>query len=185
MLTNNQKKLIEKTNQIKQLQEREERYAYLGILSEYQLNIGKKLQYKSLNPYQHFLFKRVLHGYKLYTKEELSQLHWDKKRRIKKVWSRGQKVLNHWKQTICNQAVNNWMKTTFGNDAKGMWSIPADEIIPNYNNILTLKDLGITYEDVILKFISEGLLPKNFLSLQNEKFKKTTERRKSIQKIKV
>ena len=66
-----------------------------------------------------------------------------------------------------------------------MWSIPADEIIPNYNNILTLKDLGITYEDVILKFISEGLLPKNFLSLQNEKFKKTTERRKSIQKVKV
>ena len=29
-----------------------------------------------------------------------------------------------------------------------------------------IKELGITYEDVILKFIGLGLLPKNYLSLK-------------------
>jgi len=185
MLTENQKIELRKQQEIEKLKKRQERYAYLGILSEYQLYGKKQLQYKKLNPYQHYLFKRVLHGFNIYTKEEKAQLHWDKKRRIKKVWCRAQKVLNHWKQTICNQEVNTWMEKTFGNDAKAIWSIPAKEILDNYNNILTLKDLGITYEDVILKFIEQGLLPKNFLSLKNEVIKKTPERKSKVQKVKV
>ena len=177
LITNETRELLRKQLEIEKLKKREERYSYLGILTEYQLYGKKQLQYKKLNPYQHYLFKRVLHGFNMYTKKELSQLHWDKKRRIKKVWCRGQKVLNEWKQTICNQEVNTWMEKTFGNNAKDIWSIPADEILDNYNNILTLKDLGISYEDVILKFITEGLLPKNFLSLKNETIKKTTKRK--------
>ena len=39
---------------------------------------------------------------------------------------------------------------------------PTASTLDNYQNILTLKDLGISYEDVILKFIEQGLLPKNF-----------------------
>ena len=39
-------------------------------------------------------------------------------------------------------------------------------ILVDYRNNISLKDLGIKYEDVILKFISEGLLPKNYLSLK-------------------
>lgn len=185
MLTENQKIELRKQQGINKLKEREERYAYLGILSEYQLYGKKQLQYKKLNPYQHFLFKRVLHGFNMYSKEEISQLHWDKKRRIKKVWTRGQKVLNIWKQELCNKAVNDWMEKTFGDDAKGFWSIPANETLEGYQNILTLKDLGISYEDVILKFITEGLLPKNFLSLKNETIKKTSKRKPKIQEVKV
>jgi len=71
------------------LQHRKERYQYYGILEEYQLHppsIVNSLDYSKLNPYQHFLFKRVLHGLKVYKPEEVKKLHWDKRRRITKVW---------------------------------------------------------------------------------------------------
>ena len=61
------------------------RFTLLGMLSEYQLylqNNNKELVYSKLNPKQHFLFKRVLHGLKMYKSEEIKDMHWDKKRRI-------------------------------------------------------------------------------------------------------
>ena len=79
------------------------RYTYLGILNEYQLYLKEpkqKLIYKKLNPHQHFLFKRILHGLKMYTKDEIDKMHWDKKRRIIKVWKRAQDVINKWKQLV-------------------------------------------------------------------------------------
>jgi len=169
MLSTNQ---INKLNQAKDLiriQQREERYAYYGILQEYQLHKEElnKLDYSKLNPHQHFLFKRVLHGLNIYTKEEVAQLHWDKKRRIKKVWQRGQQVLNAWKQTIANKKINNYLYRTFGENVRAFIDVPAEEYLPEYQNKMSLKDLGLTYEDVILKFMAEGLLPKNFLSLKN------------------
>ena len=44
---------------------KEKRYQYLGILNEYQTvakDLKQEVIYTKLNPYQHFLFKRVLHG---------------------------------------------------------------------------------------------------------------------------
>ena len=58
------------------------RYSYLGILSEYQLFVqipNQQIVYTKLNPQQHFLFKRVLHGLKMYNYTEVEQMHWDKK----------------------------------------------------------------------------------------------------------
>ena len=49
---------------------------------------------------------------------------------------------------------------------KDLLNVPVTEIDPSYINTVSLKDLGIKYEDVILKFIDAGLLPKNFLSLK-------------------
>ena len=45
-------------------------------------------------------------------------------------------------------------------------SIPPEEVLEDYKNTMSLKDLGITYEDVILRFMSKGLLPKNFLTIK-------------------
>ena len=169
MLSQEQIQNLKKTEQIILLQKREKRYAYYGLLQEYQLHLKEelmRLDYTKLNPHQHFLFKRVLHGLNVYTKEEVAKLHWDKKRRIKKVWQRGQEVLNIWKQTISNRRINDYLYKVFGERVKPIIDIPADEYLPDYKNTLTLKDLGLTYEDVILKFMSEGLLPNNFLSLK-------------------
>ena len=93
----------EQLNQLQQqeskslLSQRLQRYHYYGILEEYQLHpasIINSFEYKKLNPYQHFLFKRVLHGLNVYTKDEVAKLHWDKKRRISKVWKRSQREIN-------------------------------------------------------------------------------------------
>lgn len=160
---------IDKLRQLEILRKRESRFAYYGILQEYQLNIDnfEKLNYNKLNSYQHFLFKRVLHGLNVYTKDEIAKLHKEKKKRIIRVWKKAQNVINEWKQTIASKQVNYYLSVTFGDKANAITSIPDDEVLPEYINTLKLKDLGIRYEDVILKFMSEGLLPKNFLTLDD------------------
>lgn len=153
------------------LSHREERYMYLGMLSEYQTitqNLIQPLDYTKLNQTQHRLFKRVLHGFKMYKKDEVKSMHRDKKKRISKVWKRGQQVLNCWKQEICNrQASKIFAIFTCSKDAMKLAATDPKDTDPTYVNRMTLKDLKITYEDVIVKFIAEGLLPKNFLKLKN------------------
>ena len=102
----------------------------------------------------------------MYSKEEINKMHRDKKKRIKKVWLKGQRVLNEWKQIISSKKVNAYLYSLFGDNVKGIIEVPVTEVLPDYRNNISLKDLGIKYEDVILKFISEGLLPANFLSIK-------------------
>lgn len=170
MLSNEQKQILKLEQQIAELQARKERYEYLGILSEYQTQpelIAQRLDYTKLNPTQHFLFKRVLHGLNVYTPEQVSKLHWDKKRRIKKVWQRGQREVNAWKQVITAKKAMTifsiFNSTEFGRQLN---SIPAEEIDPTYVNKISFKDLDITYEDLILFYMKKGLLPKNFLTVK-------------------
>ena len=171
MLTEIQLQKLKTNDAEVSLSQRQERYQYLGLLDEYQLHpdsIVNNLEYTKLNPYQHFLFKRVLHGINVYTPEEANKLHWDKKRRISKVWKRGQREINAWKQTICNKKINAYLRTTFQHSPLAMYmaSIPAEETLDDYKNKFTFKDLDIKYEDVILKFMSLGLLPRNFFTIQ-------------------
>jgi len=159
-------------NQLKEIKVklREERYMYLGILSEYQTitqNLTQPINYTKLNQYQHSLFKRVLHGFKMYKKEELTTMHRDKKKRISKVWKRAQNVINCWKQEICNREANKIFAIFVNSkDAMKLAAMDPKDTDPTYINRMTLKDLRITYEDLIIKFIAEGLLPKNFLILK-------------------
>tara|TARA_R110001592_G_scaffold24542_3_gene94486 strand:- start:5274 stop:5882 length:609 start_codon:yes stop_codon:yes gene_type:complete len=160
------------------LSKRIERYQYLGILEEYQLHppsLINSFEYSKLNPYQHFLFKRVLHGLNVYKPEEVKKLHWDKRRRISKVWKRGQREINAWKQTLCNKKINSYLRETFKHSplAQYIASIPAEETLDDYHNTMTFKDLGINYEDVILKFMSLGLLPNNFFTIKPNEYQKS------------
>ena len=178
MLSDKQIQKIKLSNQANQLSKRKERYEYLGLLSEYQLHppsIINSFEYCKLNPYQHFLFKRVLHGLNVYKPEEVKKLHWDKKRRITKVWKRAQREINIWKQILCNKKVNAYLRKTFCNSpmALEMASIPPEEVCEDYINKMTFKDLIITYEDVVLKFLSLGLLPKNFFTLKPNGYQKS------------
>ena len=104
MLSNEQISQLKLNEKKDLLSKRIERYQYLGLLDEYQLHppsIINSFEYNKLNPYQHFLFKRVLHGLNVYKPEEVTKLHWDKRRRVTRVWKRGQKEINRWKQTLC------------------------------------------------------------------------------------
>tara|TARA_R110001592_G_scaffold34089_3_gene117429 strand:- start:1142 stop:1744 length:603 start_codon:yes stop_codon:yes gene_type:complete len=178
MLSHEQITKLKINEQQSQLNKRNERYKYLGILAEYQTHppsIINNFEYSKLNPYQHFLFKRVLHGHNVYKPEEVRKLHWDKKRRITRVWKRGQKAINSWKQTICNKQINAYFSRTFKNSATAQYivSIPAEETLDDYKNTFTFRELGITYEDVILKFMSLGLLPKNFFTIKSNEYQKS------------
>jgi len=170
MLTQNQITTLKTAETKTLLSQTLQRYHYYGLLEEYQLHptsITNNFEYTRLNSYQHFLFKRVLHGLNVYSKEEVEKLHWDKKRRISKVWKRSQREINAWKQMICNKKVNDYFKRTFkGPTMEYITSVPATEVLDDYKNTLTFKELNIQYEDVILLFMSKGLLPKNYLTLE-------------------
>ena len=147
------------------LSHRKDRYEYLGILDEYQTvarSYNGTMCYTKLNPRQHFLFKRVLHGLNMYEQVEIAKMHWDKKRRITKVWKRSQHVINEWKQYISYKQVQPifriFAKSELG---KALYETPF-QYLPDYKNKMTFKELGITYEDLILKFIGSNLLPTNF-----------------------
>lgn len=178
MLSKKQLQKLELNKEQNQLSKRKERYEYLGILSEYQLHppsIVNNFEYCKLNPYQHFLFKRVLHGLRVYKPEEVKKLHWDKKRRITKVWKRAQKELNAWKQYLCNKKINLYLRKTFKCSPLALYiaNIPAEETLEDYTNTMTFKELGITYEDIVLKFMSLGLLPKNYFTLDPNGYQKS------------
>ena len=145
------------------------RYTYLGMISEYQ-TVKKELMqpivYTKLNPHQHFLFKRIIHGLKMYKYDEISKMHWDKKRRITKVWKRGQNIINEVKQYVAWQQVKPIFSIFAESElGKEIYDMPF-EYMPDYKNKMTLKELGINYEDLIVKFLGVGLLPKNYFSLK-------------------
>ena len=137
----------------------------LDILDEY-MQYDKVINYSKLNPQQHFLFKRVLHGLKMYTKDEIDKMHWDKKRRIIKVWKRTQTVINKWKQWVAytdsKKIFSIFINSKLG---KELYEMPF-EYMPDFKNKLTLKECGIEYEHLIVKFITEGLLPKNYFNIK-------------------
>tara|TARA_R100001463_G_scaffold2822_7_gene11723 strand:+ start:11998 stop:12501 length:504 start_codon:yes stop_codon:yes gene_type:complete len=158
--------------QLKKLKQQREvnRYEYLGMLSDYQTVKSKLVQdivYTQLNTQQIFLFKRVLHGLNAYKSDELVGMHWDKKRRVKKVWRKAQRVINRFKQTIANKRSNEIL-SMFDHSplAKNIMSVPVEEVDDQFINKMTLKELGIKYEDLIIKFYSEGLLPRNYFQLK-------------------
>tara|TARA_R110000824_G_scaffold273610_2_gene462103 strand:+ start:1618 stop:2130 length:513 start_codon:yes stop_codon:yes gene_type:complete len=170
MFTKNQLNTLEERHTQITLDLVEKRYMYLGILNEYQIHAKDLKQvviYTKLNPHQHLLFKRVLHGTNIYTSEQLLKMHWDKKRRIKKVWKRAQKELNAWKQLICNKSANQIFKV-FDNStfAKDVQEVPVNEIDDQYINKISFKELNIKYEDIILFFMGKGLLPTNYFDLK-------------------
>lgn len=147
------------------------RYEYLGMLSDYQTvskNLTQTIVYTELNATQAFLFKRVLHGLNAYNQEDIGTMHWDKKRRIKKVWRRAQAVINRMKQRITNQRANEVLQASVWRDTaiiKSLMSVSVEEVDDQFINRMPLKTLGIKYEDLIIKFYAEGLLPKNYFQL--------------------
>tara|TARA_R110000851_G_scaffold19429_1_gene59816 strand:+ start:2429 stop:2944 length:516 start_codon:yes stop_codon:yes gene_type:complete len=171
MLSSEQQDTLKIQDNISTLKKREERYMYYGIYEQYRMNTSKmqKLEYSKLNPTQHFMFKRILHGLKMYKKEEIASMHKQKRGRIIKVWKKGQNVINEWKQQISNKRCNTFLEITFGTRSslvRDIVSVPYTEILPDHINKTSLKDLGINYEDLILRFMTVGLLPKNFLEIK-------------------
>jgi hypothetical protein len=89
-----------------------------------------------------------------------------KKQRIINVYKRAQVVLNKFKQELSIQYTNLLFKTLFPNSPITDALLANSETDDKFKNTLTFKDLNISKDDIITIFMVEGILPKNFLSLQ-------------------
>lgn len=138
-------------------------------IKNYQLYAGKTyMQYEQdkYSAYQNYLYKRALYGLDALEQKELATMCSKKKQRIINVYKRAQVVLNKFKQELSIQYTNLLFKTLFPNSPITDALLANSETDEKFKNTLTFKDLGIEKKDIISIFISGGILPKNFLSLQ-------------------
>lgn len=139
-------------------------------VTDYQLNAGKTyINYESdgYSQYQNYLYKRALYGLDALSQDELSATCSKKKQRIINVYKRAQSVLNLEKQKATINYTNVLFKSLFPNSKLTESLIENSEIDEKFKNTLTFKDLNITKDQIISIFIAEGVLPKNFLSLEH------------------
>ena len=151
----------------------EDKYQYKGSLEEFQQQgssfKGERYMDYEVDPYsqyQNFLYKRILYGLSIYSKEEVEVMPEKKRARILKNQRRGQKTLNLYKQEIVNKITNNFFQKYFPESPitkalTGEFNTTDEDFI----NKLDLKSLGITKKHVIDRFIEAKLLPNNFYEL--------------------
>jgi len=145
---------------------------YKGKLPRYQQKSHKKdfiKQKDKLNSYQNMLYSRAVYGLSVYSDEEVKEMHWDKKRRIKRVNKRAQISINLLKQEKVNLLCDNLYTAVFPNSslAKQILSLENSSTDPHVINTLDLKFLKIDKTCIIKEFIEKGVLPKNFYTLTN------------------
>lgn len=137
-------------------------------LMNYQLQGNKTyMQYEQdkYSTYQNYLYKRALYGLDALTQEELATMCSKKKQRILNVYKRAQVVLNIFKQKLSIEYTNFLFKTLFPKSTLTEVLLKESETDEKFKNTLTFKDLNISKDQIITIFITEGVLPKNFLSL--------------------
>jgi len=134
----------------------------------YQLYAGKTyMQYETdkYSTYQNYLYKRALYGLEGVNKDELVTMCNKKKNRIVNVFKRAQTVLNIEKQKATINYSNTLFKMFFPKSSLTQSLLECNETDEKFKNTLTFKDLGMGKDKIITIFITEGILPKNFLSL--------------------
>jgi fructose-bisphosphate aldolase class 1 len=137
-------------------------------IKDYQLHAGKTyMQYETdgYSQYQNYLYKRALYGLSALSEQELATMCSKKRQRVINVYKRAQVVINKLKQEFTIQYTNLLFKTLFPNSPITDALLANSETDEKFKNTLTFKDLGIEKKDIITIFIAEGILPKNFLSL--------------------
>ena len=140
-------------------------------VKNYQLYAGKTyIQYEQdrYSSYQNYLYKRALYGLDALTQQELTTICSKKKQRIINVYKRAQVILNKFKQQVTIQYTNFIFKTLFPKSPVTDFLLADTEIDEKFKNTLTFKELGISKDQIITIFITEGILPKNFLSLDRD-----------------
>lgn len=150
---------------------------YKGKLKSYQTEGNKfnNRKYGSVmtspyNSYQDFLYNRALKGLYVFSKEELSTMHWEKKKRIIKVHNKTKQLLNIWKQELSNKLFERFFKPKFVNSkaplARDFVNLYIGETDPSIVCNISFKELGITKKQIINKLVESNILPKNFYELK-------------------
>lgn len=158
---------------------------YSGKLARYQQEGSGSKRYTNYresyyerdpyNEFQNFLYRRAMYGLSIYSEKEQKTMHWDKKKRIQVIHAKAQESLNIWKQEIVNHYTVNLFKKLFPGSAGESLSFITEDIgtDPAYHNDMSFKDLGITKELIIDRFIREKILPESFRTLKSPPKKHT------------
>jgi len=139
-------------------------------VKNYQLNVGKTyMNYETdkYSAYQNYLYKRALYGLDALAQEELANICSKKRQRIINVYKKAQIILNKFKQRLTIAYSNQIFEKFFPESPITQFLLADNEIDERFKNTLTFKDLSVTKDQIISIFIAEGVLPKNFLSLQH------------------
>ena len=150
------------------MEKRKERFEYVGKLEEYQLTPRRTMvQYEvdQYSSYQNYLYKRALYGLSSITEQELATMCSKKKKRIERVYLKGQQVINLHKQKLTNNITNLLFERLFPQSPLTEFFLSNTETDEKFKNTLNFKDLNITKDDIIRIFIEEGVLPKNFMEI--------------------
>jgi len=139
-------------------------------IKNYMLEPGKYQVFEQdkYSPYQNYLYKRALYGLDSLSTEELNSMCSKKRSRILNVYNRAQIVVNNYKHKVTKQLTDKLLSSLFPNSSLISEITRYDEIDSNYKNTLTFKDLSIHKDQLVDQFIMEGILPKNFLSLEKQ-----------------
>jgi hypothetical protein len=137
-------------------------------IRDYQMRSHTVVSYETdqYNQYQNYLYKRALYGLSALTQDELATMCSKKKQRVINVYKKAQLVINKLKQEATIKYTNFIFETLFPNSPITQALISETETDDSLINKLNFKDLGIEKRDIITIFIAEGVLPKNFLSLE-------------------
>jgi hypothetical protein len=149
----------------------EKNLEYKGKMESYQLYKGNtytEYEKDNYNNYQNHLYKRALYGLSAFTQAELATMCSKKKQRVSKVYMKGQNIINLYKQKITNAYSNFIFKTLFPESPLTQFLVETEETDVEYKNTLSFKELGISKDQIVNIFVAEGILPKNFHSLQRD-----------------
>jgi len=137
-------------------------------VKNYQMRSQTVMSYEqdSYSNYQNYLYKRALYGLTALNDNELSVMCSKKRQRIINVYKRAQVVINKLKQQVTIAQSNFIFETLFPNSPITEFLLSETETDEKFKNTLTFKDLNISKDQIISIFMAEGVLPKNFLSLE-------------------
>jgi isopentenyl phosphate kinase len=146
-----------------------ERYEFAGILEENKKFSKGKRTFRQLNKNQKHLFNLLLHGHGAYKQmpEEFKKLSKHEKNLITISWKKAQKVTNDLKvevyNTVCDKVITA-ISTHFPKHEKFFNKLIYTKL--EEPKIKNLKECGLTYDELITRFMREELLPSNFFSLK-------------------
>lgn len=138
-------------------------------IRDYQLKSQTVVSYEKdkYSEYQNYLYKRAIYGLNALNEEELATMCSKKKQRIVNVYKKAQVVINKLKQQATIQYSNFIFQSLFPKSPITAFLLAETELDEKMINKLTFKDLKIKKEQIIAIFISEGVLPKNFLTMES------------------
>lgn len=117
-----------------------------------------------MNEVQLQMYNEVLYGLSAFATEELKQMSKERKIEISSKWKRAQTSLNKWKQSLVNTAVDDLLLAL----------LPKSKLVKQIVNEpphkgefcrFSFKELGVTQNQILEKFLKWGLLPANFYQI--------------------